>query len=149
MNQESNGWDQQLRLGKWFLVTLLLVGPVVLWFAWPWLKDEPSLFPGSTIIAGCLLFPFLASVVIYVFLKVLYLVFIKRAITRSQIHGLAVTLIFILTVDAIIWMVYGKASIGTTYFTAFYAPMVYLLASGNFGKIGKKSKPEKHDHHLG
>jgi hypothetical protein len=149
MNQESKGWDQNLKLGKGFLVTLLLIGPGVLWFAWPLLRDAPSIFPGATIIAGCLIFPFLASVFVYVFLKVLYLVFIKREITRSQIRGLVVTLIFILAVDAIIWLVYGKAPIWTSYFTAFYAPFVYILAAGNFGKMGRKTESKKRDHHLG
>jgi uncharacterized membrane protein len=62
---------------------------------------------------------------------------------------LAITLIFIFTIGVFVWKIYGEAPYWTIYLMAGYAPMVYLLASGNFGKMGMKAKSEKRDHHLG
>ncbi len=134
MLPEPRGWDQNLKLGKGFLVTLIFVGPVVWWFVWRLLKDAPDLLPGSTLLAGGLLFPFIATVVVYVALKTFHLVTFKREITRLQIRGLLTALGFISIACAIVWSVYGGEPFWTTSLIGFSAPLVYGFASGKFDK---------------
>jgi len=132
MNPEHKGWDQNLKLGKGFFLTLVMVTPMVLWFAWPWLKDEPF----TSIVAGSLVIPFCASVVVYSFLKILNLIFIKKEITRTQIRALTITLILAAGAFLLVWKIQGPSMnpFWAPGLISFLAVIVYNLLDGKFGR---------------
>jgi hypothetical protein len=100
MKQESTGLDRDFKLGKKFFLVYAFVGPITLLLIWPWLKGQPSF----SIIAGALVIPFSASIPVYTFMHLFYLILFKNEITSKQIYALIITLIFVLLACGIIFM---------------------------------------------
>jgi hypothetical protein len=128
MNAEPKGWDQNLKLGKGFLLTLAVVGPVVLLAIWPWLREQGT----TTTIAGSILFPFLSSVAVYVLLKVFNMIFIKKEVEGRQIHAFVITLVFLVASFSMIYATksYAENPLLSPSLVAFLAVMLYSILSG-------------------
>jgi len=98
MNTEPQGWDRNLRLGRGFWLTFVIVGPVTWLVVWPGIRDMPLLSQ----IAGSIVLPFLAAVVVYTIIEI-----IRGGTSRKQIRALCVTIVFIFVCGVIAHLVGG------------------------------------------
>jgi len=123
MNPEPQGWDRRLKLDKGFWVTYAIVGPMTGIVAWPVLSELPL----YSQIAGCLLLPFLAAVIVYAIWDVIHFVFIKREINKRQIRAIVLTLIFLGVTFAVYVFIWGinPSAVYLGFFMAFWATIIY------------------------
>ncbi|HTB63054.1 MAG TPA: hypothetical protein VK737_05650 [Opitutales bacterium] len=133
MNPEKQGWDQNLKLDKGFLVAQVLVSPMVIWVAWPMLGKEP----GYAQVAGCIVLSFCASIVVHTFCKIFSLLFIKKEISKTQVRALLITVAFIAMAFLVCWKLQGAGQEHLFWMPgaiSCLAIMVYHLATLGLGK---------------
>jgi hypothetical protein len=128
MNEENSGLNKPLSLNKWFLRTYVVVGPICGWLIWPWIKNDVA----WSVAGALLVFPFIASVVVFSSFVGLKMVFVTKEIKGRQVRAIVAMLAVLIGISCII---YATGDFAKHPFIV--AAMLSILALRTYGYMAK------------